>query len=346
MAAVTRRPLFCLLAFCASFTIFDIADGFQHQQLQSQKHPFRSGISHGQRKSQPRLPSPISKDVTATPVPASSTQLEALPGLSASPLGSLAVLAGVVVIHECGHYLAARSFNITVEEFSVGFGPKLAGFEAFGNEFNLRALPLGGFVRFPENYDGEAAFEIDEKKRKALRTIRRERMAQRTNWNWKDEVLNSLTLGYWDERQIDEERNEKRLEREAAAAAPKPFWARFFGKKKKPKSENGDVDLEEVYEELDELESFEVEYFDDPQLLQNRPWPERALVLSGGVIFNILLAWSIYFAAIGPLPIGNNQGLPRAVFDNGVVVTQNPRSDGPSSGLLRQGDVITGINGA
>ena len=77
--------------------------------------------------------------------------------------------------------------------------------------------------------------------------------------------------------------------REAAAAAPKPFWARFFGKKKKPKSENGDVNLEEVYEELDELESFEVEYFDDPQLLQNRPWPERALVLSGGVIFNILL---------------------------------------------------------
>lgn len=43
--------------------------------------------------------------------------------------------------------------------------------------------------------------------------------------------------------------------------------------------------------------------------------------------------------------MGSSQGLPRAVFDDGVVVTQAPRSDGPSSGLLRRGDVITGLNG-
>ena len=70
------------------------------------------------------------------------------------------------------------------------------------------------------------------------------------------------------------------------------------------------MDIDKVYEDLDDLENYEVEYFDDPQLLQNRPWPERAVVLSGGVIFNILLAFSIYFAAIGPLPVGGNQGEP------------------------------------
>ena len=264
-------------------------------------------------------------------------------------MGAVAVLAGIVVIHEAGHYLAARSFNITVEEFSVGFGPKVFGFDAFGNDFNLRALPLGGYVRFPENYDGEAAQENDELRRQAMRTIREERQKTRTEWNWKDEALNAATLGFWDERMIDETRKEKQLEREAAKTekGSQPFWARLFGgnNNKMKKADGDDVDINEVYQNLDELENFEVEYYDDPQLLQNRPWPERAVVLSGGVIFNLLLALSIYFAAIGPLPVGSNEGLPRAVFDNGVVVKQDPRSDGPSGGLLRRGDIITGING-
>ena len=249
--------------------------------------------------------------------------------------------------------MAARTFNITVEEFSIGFGPKLAGFEAFGNEFNLRALPLGGYVRFPENYDGEAVQEIEELKRSARRTLRKERK----EWDLKDEVLNAATLGYWDDRKLDERRKEKQIEREvaevaAANASSKSFWKNLFGsntnsKKKIAKNIDGDdvIDIDEVYQNLDELEKFEVEYYDDPQLLQNRPWPERAVVLSGGVVFNLLLALSIYFAAIGPTPIGGNEGLPRAIFDDGVIVSQAPKNDGPSNGLLRKGDVITGING-
>jgi membrane-associated protease RseP (regulator of RpoE activity) len=331
----------CVVAFCAASTIIGNADGFQHQQLQSQRHPFRSistgNVCDGNAKPRTMMPTP-------------TTQLNALPSLSASPVGAVAVLAGIVVIHEAGHYLAARSFNITVEEFSVGFGPKVFGFNAFGNDFNLRALPLGGYVRFPENYDGEAVQEIDELKSKARRAIRKERQEARTEWSWKDEALNAATLGYWDERKIDEKRKEKQLEREAAKTekGSQPFWARLFGgndNKKKQVGADGNVDINEVYQNLDELENFEVEYYDDPQLLQNRPWPERAIVLSGGVIFNLLLALSIYFAAIGPLPVGSSEGLPRAVFDNGVVVKQDPRSDGPSGGLLRKGDIITGING-
>ena len=330
-----------LVALCAASTIIGNTDGFQHQQLQSQRHSFRSTSTTGNvcdGNAKPR-----------TMMPPTTTQLNALPSLSGAPVGAVAVLAGIVVIHEAGHYLAARSFNITVEEFSVGFGPKVFGFDAFGNDFNLRALPLGGYVRFPENYDGEAAQENDELRRQALRVIRKERQKTRAEWNWKDEALNAATLGYWDERKIDETRKEKQLERETAKTeeGSQPFWARLFGgnNNKKQKVDGDNVDINEVYQSLDELENFEVEYYDDPQLLQNRPWPERAVVLSGGVIFNLLLALSIYFAAIGPLPVGSNEGLPRAVFDNGVVVKQDPRSDGPSGGLLRRGDIITGING-
>ena len=332
----------CRVALCAMSLIIGNTDGFQQQQLQSQRNPLRSNpASIGNLK--PRSPAPQ----PSTPDSATTTQLNALPALSTSPLGAVTVLAGIVVVHEAGHYLAARSFNITVEEFSVGFGPKLAGFEAYGNEFNLRALPLGGYVRFPENYDGEAIREIEELKMKARRTLRR----ARTEWNWKDETLNALTLGYWDERTIDKNIQQRKLEKEASEAKveSKSFLARLFGgknsQKKKKVVAEGEVDTDELYDTLGDLEDFEVEYYDDPQLLQNRPWFERAVVLSGGVIFNLILAFSIYFAAIGPLPVGTSQGLPRAVFDNGVVVSQDPRADGPSKGLLRKGDIITSING-
>ena len=40
----------------------------------------------------------------------------------------LLVLGVVVIVHELGHFLAARALGITVETFSVGFGPEIAGF--------------------------------------------------------------------------------------------------------------------------------------------------------------------------------------------------------------------------
>jgi len=68
--------------------------------------------------------------------------------LASSPLGALVVLLGVVLVHESGHYLAARLFGIHPEEFSIGFGPKLMGTQLFHDNFNLRAIPFGGYVRF------------------------------------------------------------------------------------------------------------------------------------------------------------------------------------------------------
>mmetsp|Transcript_17963 Transcript_17963/g.41213 ORF Transcript_17963/g.41213 Transcript_17963/m.41213 type:complete len:599 (+) Transcript_17963:2156-3952(+) len=351
-----------ILPFCVvAPLIIGIADGFQQSPQRNQAFLSQRWLENHQFNVQATAPitntnvqnlHSRSSGSTAT---SSATQLNAV-SLSSSPIGAVAVLAGIVVVHECGHYLAARAFNITVDEFSVGFGPKVVGFEAFGNEFNLRALPLGGYVRFPENYDSEAVMENEDLKRRAKRTLRRERKenAEDGKWNWEDEVLDAATLGYWNEKKLEESRIQKRLEREekvASSASAKPFWMRVFGGsggdiKKEINQKDGDsVDIDQVYQDLDELDAYQVEYYDDPQLLQNRPWPERAIVLSGGVICNLILAFTIYFAAIGPLPVGTSQGLPRAIFDNGVVVAQAPRPDGPSNGLLQRGDIITEING-
>lgn len=59
----------------------------------------------------------------------------------------LIVLGILVIVHEWGHYITARKLGITVEQFSVGFGPKLFSWKADGTEFMVCAVPLGGFVK-------------------------------------------------------------------------------------------------------------------------------------------------------------------------------------------------------
>jgi len=66
---------------------------------------------------------------------------------------ALAIVAAVlavsllIIVHEAGHFLAARRFGMRVERFSVGFGPVLAAFRRGETEFAISALPLGGYVR-------------------------------------------------------------------------------------------------------------------------------------------------------------------------------------------------------
>ena len=62
---------------------------------------------------------------------------------------SIIILLVMVLIHELGHYTAAKILGFTVDEFSVGFGPKLISrVRKNGERFSLRALPLGGFCAF------------------------------------------------------------------------------------------------------------------------------------------------------------------------------------------------------
>lgn len=57
------------------------------------------------------------------------------------------VIGILVFVHELGHYLAARFVGIRVEEFAIGMGPKVYGFNRNGTEYNIRILPIGGYVK-------------------------------------------------------------------------------------------------------------------------------------------------------------------------------------------------------
>jgi membrane-associated protease RseP (regulator of RpoE activity) len=68
-----------------------------------------------------------------------------------SVLAAIAVLALLIVVHELGHFIAARSQGIHVNRFSLGFGPILWKYQGPETEYAVRAFPLGGFVGFPDD---------------------------------------------------------------------------------------------------------------------------------------------------------------------------------------------------
>ncbi len=154
-------------------------------------------------------------------------------------LTALAILAGLIVVHEAGHFFAATWQGIRVSGFSIGFGPVLLERQRRGVQFALRAIPLGGFVAFPDD---------------------------------------------------DEE---------------SPI----------PKS--------------------------DPNLLSNRPLPQRALVIAAGVLANLLLAWLVLVAQ------GVVVGIPAGFSATPGVLVTGVQAGLPAAGAgLQAGDRIVSLAGA
>ncbi len=164
-----------------------------------------------------------------------------------SVLAAIGVLALLIVVHELGHFLAARLQNIHANRFSIGFGPVLLKYQGSQTEYAIRAFPLGGYVGFPDD--------------------------------------------------------------------------------------DPDSDIPP----------------DDPNLLRNRPILDRAIVISAGVIANLIFA---YFLLVGQaftvgIPVFNDQGFPEFDYQPGVQITQ-VTSEGNSPAFqagIEPGDVVVAIDG-
>jgi len=71
-------------------------------------------------------------------------------------------IALLILLHEFGHFVIARLLGIPIEEFGIGFPPRiLTLFEAGGTKYTLNAIPLGGFVRPKVIKKGEDGETVD-----------------------------------------------------------------------------------------------------------------------------------------------------------------------------------------
>ena len=70
---------------------------------------------------------------------------------------ALLVFGFLIFIHEFGHYITARIFKVSITEFSIGMGPKLAWYDSkkTGIRYSLSMLPIGGYVAMVGE-DGES----------------------------------------------------------------------------------------------------------------------------------------------------------------------------------------------
>jgi membrane-associated protease RseP (regulator of RpoE activity) len=154
-----------------------------------------------------------------------------------SVLATIAVLALLIVVHELGHFTAARLQGIHVNRFSIGFGPILWKYQGSRTEYAVRAIPLGGFVGFPDD-DPDS------------------------------EILDS-----------------------------------------------------------------------DPNLLKNRPIFDRAIVISAGVIANLVFAYLVFVFQFGAL------GIPQA-SQPGILIPQlAPEVSVAAEAGIQPGDVVMGADG-
>ena len=66
-------------------------------------------------------------------------------------IASILVFGFLIFIHEFGHYITARIFKVTIEEFSIGMGPRLVTWvsKKTGIRYSISLLPIGGFVSMP-----------------------------------------------------------------------------------------------------------------------------------------------------------------------------------------------------
>lgn len=75
-------------------------------------------------------------------------------------LAAIIVLGPLIAIHEFGHFWVARRLGVKVLTFSIGFGPALAKWRGKdGVDYQIAAIPLGGYVRMADEREGEVPVE-------------------------------------------------------------------------------------------------------------------------------------------------------------------------------------------
>ena len=64
-----------------------------------------------------------------------------------SLISFIIVLSILVIVHEFGHFIAAKRMGVRVEKFSIGFGPELAGITRAKTRYSVSLIPLGGYIK-------------------------------------------------------------------------------------------------------------------------------------------------------------------------------------------------------
>ncbi|MCL4437585.1 site-2 protease family protein [Patescibacteria group bacterium] len=97
----------------------------------------------------------------------------------------------LIITHELGHFLLAKIFSVRVDEFGIGYPPKIASKKIGETDYSLNALPFGGFVRIAGMADEEGEGEVAQKD--ALRSFKNQSAPRRAAILFGGVFMNFLT---------------------------------------------------------------------------------------------------------------------------------------------------------
>ena len=83
----------------------------------------------------------------------------------------VALLGVLILVHELGHFVFAKFFDVKVLRFSLGFGPRLFGFTRGETEYQLSLVPLGGYVRLLGEDPSEPIPPVDRRRALAAKPL-------------------------------------------------------------------------------------------------------------------------------------------------------------------------------
>ncbi len=83
-----------------------------------------------------------------------------MPFFLTATISMLIVLGIMVLVHEAGHFIAAKAFGVRVEVFSIGFGTRLLGFRYGDTDYRICILPLGGYVKMAGELGGDGTMPL------------------------------------------------------------------------------------------------------------------------------------------------------------------------------------------
>ncbi len=78
-------------------------------------------------------------------------------------LSFIAVLLVLILVHEFGHFITAKAFGVRVDEFGLGFPPRLLSVRRGETRYSLNAIPLGGFVKMAGEEDPKVSRSLASK---------------------------------------------------------------------------------------------------------------------------------------------------------------------------------------
>src|ERR1700738_2776717 len=81
-------------------------------------------------------------------------------------IGVTLVLGVMILVHEWGHFIAARLFGVRVDVFSIVFGSRLVVWKSGNTDYRVSIIPLGGYVRMA----GQDPTEIDSPNRHGVKS--------------------------------------------------------------------------------------------------------------------------------------------------------------------------------